>query len=101
MAIIDYGAGNLFSINYAFKKQGMETKITSDPEELRDVDAIVLPGVGSFQAASQNLRSFRNKIEGSIKNGTPLLGVCLGMQLFSKLARRAPERVWRSLTGRF
>jgi len=90
VAIIDYGAGNLFSINCAFKKQGMETKITSDPEELRDVDAIVLPGVGSFQAASQNLRSFRNKIEGSIKNGTPLLGVCLGMQLFFQASEEGP-----------
>ena len=78
----------------------METKITSAPEELGDADAIVLPGVGSFSAASKNLRSFRSKLDGSIREGTPLLGVCLGMQLFFQASEEGPGEGLEILDGK-
>jgi glutamine amidotransferase len=82
VAIIDYGVGNLLSLKCALQKVGFDSKIASSPSQMKNIDAIVLPGVGNFSAASTKLESFREEITESIKKGLPLFGICLGMQLF-------------------
>lgn len=83
IAIIDYGAGNLRSIKRALDVDGATTTITSDPETIRNADRVVLPGVGNARAAMERLHEtgIANAIEDVVDRGTPLLGVCLGMQL--------------------
>jgi len=80
--IFDYGAGNLLSLKVALEKVGLNAKITSSKQELKRADAIALPGVGNFSAAAEKLEPVRNEILDSVKNGVPLLGICLGLQLF-------------------
>jgi glutamine amidotransferase len=83
IAIVDYGAGNLRSIQRALTSAGAESVITSDVEEVRSADRIVLPGVGNAAAAMNRLRSsgMADTISEQAGQGVPLLGVCLGMQL--------------------
>lgn len=80
--IIDYGVGNLHSALKAFRLFG-DASITSDIEEVRSADALVLPGVGAFAAGMEGLRSRNliNTIRQSAKAGTPIMGICLGAQL--------------------
>ena len=78
--IFNYGAGNLFSIQAALKKEGAKTSLTKDGRRLDEADAIVLPGVGSFNQAAKALPMER--IRDAVESGKPLLGVCLGLQLF-------------------
>jgi imidazole glycerol-phosphate synthase subunit HisH len=78
--ILNYGAGNLFSIQAAFRKEGAKTSLTNDGKGLEEADAIVLPGVGSFNQAAKMLPMRR--IRDAVDSGKPLLGVCLGLQLF-------------------
>jgi glutamine amidotransferase len=78
--IFNYGAGNLFSIQAALRKEGVETKLTKDGRGIDKADAIVLPGVGSFNQAAKVLPM--QKIRDAAKSGMPLLGICLGLQLF-------------------
>ena len=83
IAIVDYGVGNLFSLASSFRMVGAEVTVTSDPDVLRAADRIVLPGVGAFGDAADKLRASgldRVVIE-QAKEGKPLLGICLGMQL--------------------
>ena len=87
IAIVDYGVGNLFSLNSSFHAIGAEVIVTANQEEIAAADRIVLPGVGAFADAAQKLRKSgldRVIIEETVK-GKPLLGICLGMQmLFEK-----------------
>ncbi|MFS0821975.1 imidazole glycerol phosphate synthase subunit HisH [Bacillus sp. 1P02SD] len=83
IGIIDYGMGNLYSVSKALERMNHEYFISSSPEELRKADGLILPGVGSFKDAmgilhEKELVSF---IKESVAEGTPLLGICLGMQL--------------------
>ncbi len=82
VAIIDYGAGNLRSVEKAFQKVGVSAEITRDKNSIRGARGIVLPGVGSFDAAINELRqlSLEGLIEEAIALGKPFLGICLGMQ---------------------
>ena len=83
LAIIDYGVGNLFSLVSSLKSIGVDAVITSDPKVIENADRLILPGVGAFGDASEKLKI--SGLEGIIKNavekGTPLMGICLGMQL--------------------
>lgn len=72
------------------KKLGLDTSVSSTSRGLRGVDAVVLPGVGSFKAASQNLRPLRHEMARRVEEGIPLLGVCLGMQLFFQASEEGP-----------
>ncbi len=86
IAIIDYGAGNIFSVKNALDYLGLENKLTSDKEEIKAADAIILPGVGAFPAAMKMLGE-TGLIETIKEEATkkPFLGICLGMQmLFEK-----------------
>ncbi len=82
IAIVDYGAGNLRSVQNTLKHVGAETKTVSKPSELDGADKIVLPGVGAFGAGMAALREsgFVEPIIQAVKTGIPLLGICLGMQ---------------------
>ena len=83
IAIIDYGVGNLFSLSGSFKEVGAEAVVTGEPDVIRKADRIVLPGVGAFADAAAKLR--KNGLDRVVcdeaKNGKPLLGICLGMQM--------------------
>lgn len=83
VAIIDYGVGNLRSVEKAFAATGCEAVVTSDESLLRRADRLVLPGVGAFAACMRELssRGFDQLIHERVKEGTPLLGVCVGMQM--------------------
>ena len=83
VAIIDYGVGNLFSLRSSFAAIGKEAAVTSDPEEIRRSDRVILPGVGAFGDAAKKLRETgldRIVLE-EAERGKPLMGICLGMQL--------------------
>lgn len=90
--IIDYGMGNLQSVRNALERLGCEVQISSNPETLADADALILPGVGAFGEAMNNLEQ-RKLVEplrrAVLDEGKPLLGICLGMQL---LADSSEER---------
>ncbi len=81
IAIIDYGMGNLRSIHNALTKVGGDPVIVSDSRDLSDADGIVIPGVGSFGDAMHNLTPFADRLFDSVDSGTPLLGICIGMQV--------------------
>jgi glutamine amidotransferase len=83
IAIIDYGMGNLASVKNAFLKLGYAADTTSNPEEILAADKVVLPGVGAFADAIQNLRDLGidRTIHEVVERETPFLGICLGMQL--------------------
>lgn len=83
IVIVDYGLGNLFSVNQALINTGLNTLITNDPLEVETADALVLPGVGAFTDAMQNLHQLNlvNPIKDLVASGKPFLGICLGLQL--------------------
>lgn len=87
IAIVDYGMGNLRSVEKGFLKVGIDTRIVSDPKSLDDAEAVVLPGVGAFRDCIRNLTdaNLTEAIIKSINKGKPFLGICLGLQiLFSE-----------------
>ncbi|MBR6901320.1 MAG: imidazole glycerol phosphate synthase subunit HisH [Synergistaceae bacterium] len=87
IAIINYGVGNLFSLESSFNAIGKNVKVTSDPEDLKKAERIILPGVGAFEDAAKKLKSsgIVETLLDEVKHGKPLLGICLGMQmLFTK-----------------
>jgi glutamine amidotransferase len=80
VAVVDYGVGNLHSIRKSMELFGARVEITRSPKVLEESDAIVLPGVGAFSSALAEMP--REKVSEEILAGKPVLGVCLGMQLF-------------------
>jgi imidazole glycerol-phosphate synthase subunit HisH len=80
--IFDYGVGNLLSLKTALEKAGLTASIGTNAKDLAKADAIALPGVGSFTAASGKLDAVKETLQTKINEGTPLLGICLGLQLF-------------------
>ena len=83
ITIIDYGMGNLRSVQKAFESVGHQAKITSDPTEVAAASKVVLPGVGAFEDAMAELgrRELIAPVLSAIESGKPLLGICLGLQL--------------------
>ena len=83
VGIIDFGLGNLFSIKNACQQVGLETVITADPKVIKSVDALILPGVGAFSDAMNELieKNITSAIFDFVKTGKSFLGICLGMQL--------------------
>ncbi|MBP5553106.1 MAG: imidazole glycerol phosphate synthase subunit HisH [Spirochaetales bacterium] len=82
-AIIDYGVGNLFSLQSSFAAIGEHACVTRDPDVLTRADRLVLPGVGAFKDARQALKEsgLEETVLQLVRNGKPLLGICLGMQM--------------------
>jgi len=88
IALIDYGAGNLYSVANALKAAGArDLNITADPDMVRAADRIVLPGVGAFAACMGGLAAIPGMVEAlsdrALRGGVPFLGVCVGMQLLA------------------
>ncbi len=83
IAIIDYGVGNLFSLQSSFAAIGEEAVVTSDPDVIRQADRLILPGVGAFADAAKKLRQtgMADVIKREVAEGKPIMGICLGMQL--------------------
>ena len=81
LAIVDYGVGNLFSLECSLSAIGVQSVVTADPEILAKADQIILPGVGAFGDAAAKLRAtgLDKHIIALAKAGKPLLGICLGM----------------------
>jgi glutamine amidotransferase len=92
IAIVDYGAGNLVSVKKALDWLGQECAITSDPEQVRRANKIILPGVGHF-ASTTALRSsgLQSAIAAGIERGTPFLGICVGMQWMFEGSEESPQ----------
>jgi glutamine amidotransferase len=83
IAIIDYGMGNLRSVEKGFQKVGIDAGVVTDPKAINNAQAVVLPGVGAFRDCMRNLEqmSMSEPIVRSIQEGKPFLGICLGLQV--------------------
>jgi glutamine amidotransferase len=103
IAVVDYGIGNLGSVTKGFRRAGAEVELSSDPEVLRRADALVLPGDGAFAAAIAEIesRGLTAVLRAAIEQGTPLLGICIGMQLmFEESEEHGRHRGLGLLPGR-
>ena len=100
VALLDFGIGNLHSLTKALERGGAQVSIETDSDKSLAADALVLPGVGSFGAAIEQLRPSRRRIRERLENGLPCLGVCLGMQLLFEESDESPGTGLGLLTGR-
>lgn len=93
IAMIDYDAGNIKSVEKALQKLGADVVITKDPQEILNADKVILPGVGSFGDAMNNLKKYGldEVIHQVVEKGTPFLGICLGLQLLFERSDESPE----------
>lgn len=91
ITIIDYKSGNLRSISNGFKKIGIEAKVTDNPEEIAEAKYLVLPGVGAFGTAMENLAPFKDLIHEHVNDNKPFLGICLGQQVLLSSSDEAPN----------
>ena len=90
ITIIDYKSGNLKSISNGFKKIGVDYQITDDKQVIADSDYLVLPGVGAFGSAMENLKPFEDVIYEHVKSDKPFLGICLGQQVLMSSSEESP-----------
>ena len=79
--VVDYGAGNLYSISHALQASGAEVVLEPDPQRALRGDVLVLPGVGAFSTATERIFTAREEIVAALRAGHPCLAICLGMQL--------------------
>ncbi|MFP4217286.1 MAG: imidazole glycerol phosphate synthase subunit HisH [Salinarchaeum sp.] len=106
IVVIDYGLGNLRSVTRGLERADATVTITDDPADFQAADGIVLPGVGAFREGVENAGPYRDALLAAAQNGTPLFGICLGMQMLlteSEEAERAGQGDVRGLdliTGR-
>jgi len=93
LTIIDYGVGNLRSVYMAFQRLGIEPRITSEAQEIRQAQAVILPGVGAFGDSIDNLRAMNleQTILDVIEDGIPFLGICMGLQLLFEVGEEMGE----------
>lgn len=92
IAVIDYGAGNIKSVENAVRFLGEESVLTSEPETILGADKVILPGVGAFGDAMERLRSqgLDKVIHQAADSGRPFLGICLGLQLLFERSEESP-----------
>ena len=92
IGIIDYDAGNIRSVEKALSYLGEKTVVSRDPDILKSVDKVILPGVGSFGQAMENLHRYElvPVIRDMIEDGKPFLGICLGLQLLFESSEESP-----------
>lgn len=103
IAVIDYGMGNLRSVQKAFNHLGFEAAIVDQPEKARNASHLVLPGDAAFGDAMRNLRSrgWEDFLMREVESGKPFLGICVGLQLmFEESEERGKHRGLGMLTGR-
>ena len=90
--IFDYGVGNLLSLKCALEKVGLNAKIGVSAQQLKKADAIALPGVGNFSAAIIRLNAVKEQLVDAVGSGKPLLGICIGLQLFFPESDEGPGK---------
>jgi len=103
IAVVDYGIGNLGSVTKGFRRAGAEVELTGDPDRLRQAAALVLPGDGAFGAAIAEIesRGLLPVLHEAVEMGTPLFGICIGMQLlFEESEEHGQNRGLGLLPGR-
>jgi glutamine amidotransferase len=91
IALIDYGAGNLTSVRKALTALGAQFMVPTSPEQCAGAAGLIVPGVGHFAATAALEGEWRDAIAGAVKAGTPLFGICLGMQWLFEGSDEAPE----------
>ena len=92
IALIDYGAGNLTSVRKGFAAAGGDVVSPADPDALGDASGVVVPGVGHFSATASLEGEWRDAIARLVQRGTPLLGICLGLQWLFEGSDEAPAQ---------
>jgi len=90
VVIVDYGVGNLLSLKFALEKAGLKAKVVAPTDKLKEADAIALPGVGNFTAAAMALEPVKQVLVDAITGGVPVLGICLGLQLYFESSEEGP-----------
>jgi glutamine amidotransferase len=80
IGVIDYGMGNIFSVMNALRKIKANAEVIKKPIDLKKADAIIMPGVGSFDATMENLKPYQETLISALDSGTPFLGICMGLQ---------------------
>jgi glutamine amidotransferase len=89
VVLVDYGLGNLRSVTRGLERAGAEVTLSADPAEIDTADGIVLPGVGAFSEGMENAGPFRETLVDAAAEGTPLFGICLGMQMLLTTSEEA------------
>jgi glutamine amidotransferase len=89
IAVVDYGLGNLRSVTRGLERAGASVELIDDPDGLSTADGIVLPGVGAFGEGMDNAGPFRERLVAEAEAGTPLFGICLGMQMLLTTSEEA------------
>lgn len=99
IAIVDYGIGNLRSVSKALERLGRSVLVTNRSEDVEKAEAVILPGVGSFGEAMENMDKSQliPVIRQAFEDGKPILGICLGLQLFFERSQEAPRKKGLSL----
>ena len=99
-AILDYGAGNLYSLSRAVRANGAEVVVTSNVTEALSSDALLLPGVGAFGKAAGFVAPYREQIAAALSDGLPCLAICLGAQLLFDSSEEGNGRGLGVIAGR-
>jgi glutamine amidotransferase len=98
--VLDYGVGNLYSLCCALQKMNAVPKITRSIPKVGDVDALILPGVGGFTSAATRLTPQINQLHKLVEEGIPILGICLGLQLFFERSEEGEGKGLGLIEGR-
>jgi glutamine amidotransferase len=89
VVVVDYGLGNLRSVTRGLERAGADVAVSDDPGAIGDADGVVLPGVGAFSEGMENAGPFRDVLVDAAEDGTPLFGICLGMQMLLTTSEEA------------
>src|SRR6056297_3726730 len=100
VVVVDYGLGNLRSVTRGLERAGASVEVSDDPDAFESADGVVLPGVGAFREGVENAGPYRDALLDAAERGTPVFGICLGMQMLlttSEEAERTGEGDVRGL----
>ncbi len=100
LAIFDYGAGNIFSLKIALEKQNADVDIITSFDNANDYAGLILPGVGNFDPAIRSIRDYSStSFQDYVKDKTPVLGICLGMEMFFEKSEEGKEKGLAAIEG--